>query len=124
MPRLSDSMEEGTIVTWLIEDGGAVVRGQELVEIETDKATITHAAEVDGMLAIVAQDGTTLAVGATIARIERRVRRPHGGRITGGDSSLRRRPRLVAADRDGPPAVALAVATPLARRVARCTGSR
>jgi pyruvate dehydrogenase E2 component (dihydrolipoamide acetyltransferase) len=69
MPRLSDSMEEGTIVRWLVEDGGAVARGQELVEIETDKATITHAAEADGLLEILAAEGTTLAVGEPIARV-------------------------------------------------------
>ena len=69
MPRLSDSMEEGTIVRWLVEDGGAVARGQELVEIETDKATITHVAEADGVLEILAAEGTTLAVGEPIARV-------------------------------------------------------
>jgi pyruvate dehydrogenase E2 component (dihydrolipoamide acetyltransferase) len=69
MPQLSDSMQEGTIVKWLIADGQPVVRGQELVEIETDKATITHSADADGMLEIVAGEGTTLAVGELIARI-------------------------------------------------------
>ncbi len=39
MPRLSDSMEEGTIVTWHVSDGAEVKAGQELAEIETDKAT-------------------------------------------------------------------------------------
>ena len=38
MPRLSDSMEEGTILRWLKADGEQVRRGDELVEIETDKA--------------------------------------------------------------------------------------
>jgi pyruvate dehydrogenase E2 component (dihydrolipoamide acetyltransferase) len=70
MPRLSDSMEEGTIVRWLIDDGGAVARGQELVEIETDKATITHVADADGMLEILAAEGTTLAVGEPMARVD------------------------------------------------------
>jgi Biotin-requiring enzyme len=48
MPRLSDSMEEGTILKWLIGDGDPVTEGQELVEIETDKATMTHTADVAG----------------------------------------------------------------------------
>ncbi len=38
MPRLSDTMEEGTILRWLKRDGEHVARGEELVEIETDKA--------------------------------------------------------------------------------------
>jgi len=69
MPRLSDSMEEGTIVRWLVDDGQPVVRGQELVEIETDKATITHVADTDGVLEILAAEGTSLAVGEPIARV-------------------------------------------------------
>ena len=67
MPRLSDSMEEGTIVEWLAADGDAVARGQELVEIETDKARMAYEAPADGPLQIVAAVGETVAVGATIA---------------------------------------------------------
>jgi pyruvate dehydrogenase E2 component (dihydrolipoamide acetyltransferase) len=69
MPRLSDSMEEGTILKWLKSDGDEVSRGEELVEIETDKANMTYESDQDGTLTIVAQEGDTLAVGATIARI-------------------------------------------------------
>src|SRR6266536_582720 len=69
MPRLSDTMEEGTIVAWLKEPGEPVTRGEELVEIETDKATITHAADGDGVLEIVAEAGQTVPVGAVIARL-------------------------------------------------------
>jgi len=69
MPRLSDSMEEGTILKWLKSDGDEISRGDELVEIETDKANMTYEADQDGTLAIVAQEGDTLPVGETIARI-------------------------------------------------------
>lgn len=69
MPRLTDQMEEGTIVAWLVEDGARVTAGQEIVEIETDKATIAHAAEGDGTLRIVAAVGDTVSVGAVIARL-------------------------------------------------------
>jgi pyruvate dehydrogenase E2 component (dihydrolipoamide acetyltransferase) len=69
MPRLSDSMEEGTILKWLKADGDAVSAGDELVEIETDKANMTYEAEAEGVLAIVAAEGDTLAVGELIARI-------------------------------------------------------
>jgi pyruvate dehydrogenase E2 component (dihydrolipoyllysine-residue acetyltransferase) len=69
MPRLSDSMEEGTILKWLKSDGDEVSRGDEIVEIETDKANMTYEADQDGALTIVAQEGDTLAVGETIARI-------------------------------------------------------
>src|SRR5215218_7518729 len=69
MPRLSDSMEEGTILKWLKSDGDDVAKGEELVEIETDKATMTYEADADGTLEIVAEEGSTLAIGEVIARI-------------------------------------------------------
>ena len=69
MPRLSDSMEEGTILKWLKSDGDEVGRGEELVEIETDKANMTYEADSAGVLKIVAQEGDTLPVGETIAQI-------------------------------------------------------
>jgi pyruvate dehydrogenase E2 component (dihydrolipoamide acetyltransferase) len=69
MPRLSDKMESGTILQWLVAPGARVTRGQRLVEIETDKATETFEAQDDGVLEIVAAVGDTLPVGAVIARI-------------------------------------------------------
>src|SRR3954467_11919476 len=70
MPRLSDSMEEGTVLKWLVEEGGEVKRGEALVEIETDKANMTYDADTDGVLVeIVAQEGDTLEIGEVIARI-------------------------------------------------------
>jgi pyruvate dehydrogenase E2 component (dihydrolipoamide acetyltransferase) len=69
MPRLSDSMEEGTILKWLKASGDQVSRGDELVEIETDKATMTYEADTDGVLEIVAAEGDTLPIGAVIARL-------------------------------------------------------
>ncbi len=69
MPRLSDSMEEGTILTWLKGEGDDVAVNDEIVEIETDKATMTHTAEAAGVLHILAAEGETLAVGAPIATV-------------------------------------------------------
>ncbi|HTA12601.1 MAG TPA: dihydrolipoamide acetyltransferase family protein [Solirubrobacteraceae bacterium] len=69
MPRLSDTMEEGTILQWLKADGQQVARGEALVEIETDKASMTYESDQDGVLEIVAAEGDTLPVGAVIARV-------------------------------------------------------
>jgi pyruvate dehydrogenase E2 component (dihydrolipoamide acetyltransferase) len=69
MPRLSDSMEEGTIVRWLKSSGDEVGVGEEIVEIETDKATMTFEAEVQGVLTILAAEGDVVALGEAIARI-------------------------------------------------------
>ena len=69
MPRLSSSMVQGTIIRWLRHDGELVSAGDELVEVETDKATMSVESEHSGVLTIVAPDGETLAVGALIARV-------------------------------------------------------
>jgi pyruvate dehydrogenase E2 component (dihydrolipoyllysine-residue acetyltransferase) len=77
MPRLSDSMSEATIVAWLKQPGEAFVRGEPLVEVETDKATVVYEAEADGLLAeILVSEGATASLGEPIARL---------GREGGGD---------------------------------------
>src|SRR3954466_425464 len=102
MPRLAESMEEGTILRWLKSDGDRVARGDELVEIETDKATMTYEAEADGVLEVVAGEGDTLAVGQVIATLGEGARGGDGGGGTGqrdagggrgGGRGRRRRPR-------------------------------
>jgi len=70
MPRLSDTMEEGTILRWLVAEGEHVERGQEIVEIETDKATMTYESDLEGVLHLLAAEGETLPVGAVIAQVE------------------------------------------------------
>ena len=61
MPRLSDSMEEGTILSWLKAEGEEVAAGDELVEIETDKANMVYEADAAGtLIEILAAEGTTL----------------------------------------------------------------
>ncbi len=70
MPRLSDSMEEGTVLSWRKQVGDEVAVGEELVEIETDKANMGYEADVAGtLLEIVVQENETAPVGAVIARI-------------------------------------------------------
>jgi pyruvate dehydrogenase E2 component (dihydrolipoamide acetyltransferase) len=79
MPRLSDSMEEGTILKWLVEEGGEVKRGEPLVEIETDKANMTYDADTNGVLIeVVASEGDTLPIGEVIARIGDEGEKPSG----------------------------------------------
>jgi pyruvate dehydrogenase E2 component (dihydrolipoamide acetyltransferase) len=152
MPRLSDSMEEGTILKWLKSDGDEVSRGDELVEIETDKANMTYEADQDGTLKIVAQEGDTLPVGGTIASIgggsesggaaggERRQESEEGGGDEGGDGEAEQatataepEPEREEPEGDGEPARDEAPApaerengrikaSPVARRMARELG--
>jgi pyruvate dehydrogenase E2 component (dihydrolipoamide acetyltransferase) len=70
MPRLSDSMEEGTVLRWLKGVGDSVEVGEELVEIETDKANMVYEADTAGtVVEILAPEGDTLPVGDPIARV-------------------------------------------------------
>ena len=71
MPRLSDSMETGTIVRWLVTEGQPVSRGEPIVEIETDKATMEYEAESDGVIVrLLLAEGESAVLGAAIAVIE------------------------------------------------------
>ena len=70
MPRLSDSMEEGTILKWMKSVGDEVAVGDELVEIETDKANMVFESDAAGtLIEIVADEGDTLPIGEVIARV-------------------------------------------------------
>ena len=70
MPRLSDSMEEGTVLKWLKSVGDEVAVGDELVEIETDKANMVYESDLAGTLVeVLAQEGDTFPVGDPIARV-------------------------------------------------------
>src|ERR687889_805629 len=70
MPRLSDSMEEGTILKWIVSEGDEVEKGQEIVEIETDKANMTYESDTAGtLIEIVVSEGDTVPLGEVIARI-------------------------------------------------------
>src|SRR4051794_32569497 len=114
MPRLADAMEQGTIVKWLVAEGDPVAVGDELCEIETDKATVAYEAEVEGVLSILVPEGATAAVGEAIARV---------GVVAAVGEAQAQAPAEAASPE--PAAVAgngapegRVVATPLARRIA------
>ncbi len=68
MPRLSDSMERGTILRWLKSVGEPIATGEPIAEIETDKATVEYSADVDGvLLEILIAEGATADLGSVIA---------------------------------------------------------
>ena len=68
MPRLSDTMEEGTLAAWLKQPGDQVQRGDVLAEIETDKATMELEAFEEGVLQqILVKEGETVPIGQPIA---------------------------------------------------------
>jgi pyruvate dehydrogenase E2 component (dihydrolipoamide acetyltransferase) len=133
MPRLSDSMEEGVILKWMKSVGDKVAVGDELVEIETDKANMAYESDVAGTLTqILAEEGETLAIGAPIAVIgdDEGLTPQTAGPVVAGDPP----PLPVAKASSGvvPPTAPPAVrepasggrvkASPLARRIAKDQG--
>ncbi len=115
MPRLSDSMEEGTILRWIKSQGEEVELGEELVEIETDKANMVYEAPAAGsLIEVVAGEGDTLAIGEVIARLG------EPGEAPSGDGA----PQAAKAPPDTSPSGGddRVRASPLARRMARESG--
>jgi pyruvate dehydrogenase E2 component (dihydrolipoamide acetyltransferase) len=117
MPRLSDQMEEGTIISWLAAEGQTVAQGDELLEIETDKATMTYGAEHAGVLHIVVPEGATVAVGELIAHIGDGAHAPAGPPPDRAEPPVAARPAN-GGTRGAPHEGGGVPATPLARRVA------
>jgi pyruvate dehydrogenase E2 component (dihydrolipoamide acetyltransferase) len=69
MPKLSDTMEEGTVIEWKKKTGDAVKKGDVLAEVESDKASFELEADADGVLSIVIDAGKPVPVGDLIANI-------------------------------------------------------
>ena len=68
MPKLSPTMDEGTIAKWHVKEGDHVAAGDVLLEVATDKATVEHAALDEGyMRKIIVPDGGTARVNQPIA---------------------------------------------------------
>ncbi len=138
MPRLSDSMEEGTILRWLKSAGDQIELGEELVEIETDKANMVYEAPAGGtLIETLAQEGDTLPIGQAIARVGEPGEQPSGdGAAAKGEPEAAAEAAPAEASAEVPPAEAPAPApsatpvpagatgdgrvkaSPLARRIA------
>jgi pyruvate dehydrogenase E2 component (dihydrolipoamide acetyltransferase) len=68
MPRLSDTMEEGVVAKWLVNEGDTIKEGDILAEIETDKATMEFESFHDGVLLHIGiNEGETAAVDTLLA---------------------------------------------------------
>ena len=70
MPQMGYDMKEGRLVRWLKVEGDAISRGEEIAEIETDKAVIPMPSTAAGVLRkIIAEEGSTIPVGETMGII-------------------------------------------------------
>ncbi len=70
MPQLSDTMTEGTVVKWHKKEGDRIKAGEEIADVETDKATMPMEAFDSGTLAVIkVQEGEKVAVGGVLGVI-------------------------------------------------------
>lgn len=70
LPKLGFSMNEGNLAEWLVPDGGAVVEGEPLYALESDKSTNEVESPASGTLRILKDVGATYEVGTVLALIE------------------------------------------------------
>ncbi len=70
IPPIGESITEVTLGEWLVEDGSYVNEGDELVEVESDKATLPLPAEQSGVIKIIASEGDDLEIGAVVAELD------------------------------------------------------
>lgn len=113
MPKLSDTMTEGTLVKWNKQVGDTIEIGDVIAEVETDKATMEMEAFDEGVLhEILVQEGDKAAVGATLGvLLEDGEDAPEPGSSSAGQSAPSPDPADDSAD-TGEPAVQAADSTP------------
>ncbi len=80
LPEMGESVTEGSIVEWRVKPGQWIEEGQTLVDVTTDKVDVEVPAPASGVVtALCAEEGATLAVGATLAEIDTSAAKPEGG---------------------------------------------
>ncbi|MEO0964215.1 MAG: dihydrolipoamide acetyltransferase family protein [Planctomycetota bacterium] len=123
MPRLSDTMEEGTLLKWHVAKGDKVASGDHIADVETDKATMEVQAFDDGTIAALPVDeGTTVAVGDVIAVVaEVGEDLDAAAQAAGSTSSGASKPAEAAAEANGD-AAATALAEPVTAATAPSGG--
>ena len=112
MPKLSDTMTEGTLLKWLKKEGDKVEAGDVVAEVETDKATMEMEAFDDGILhKHLVEPGSKVAIGAKIALLLQK-----GEKAPADGEAIPESPRNIAAKADttAPPVQAKASAAPAA----------
>jgi len=106
-------MEEGTVLTWMKAVGDEVAVGEELVEIETDKANMVYESDTAGtVIEIIAGEGDTLPIGDVIARVGDPSEAPSGGDGDGDGQVPSQRPRSAADVAQAPPTADAEPASP------------
>ena len=79
VPSPGESISEVEIATWLVSTGDYVEKDQAIAEVDSDKATLELPAEAAGVIEILVEPGTTVAVGQVVCRIDTSAAAPEGG---------------------------------------------
>ena len=113
IPQLSESVSEATLVTWHRQIGEAVLRDENLIDIETDKVVLELPAPADGVLVeVIKSDGATVTAGEVIARID-----SEGvARVAAKPAQTAETPETAASEPAAPAPVA-SIAMPAARKI-------
>ncbi|MEY2650132.1 MAG: hypothetical protein RL608_806 [Bacteroidota bacterium] len=111
VPSPGESISEVEIATWLVSTGDYVEKDQAIAEVDSDKATLELPAEAAGVIEILVEPGTTVAVGQVVCRIDTSAAAPEGGA------------KPAAASVPNPMPVAAAAAVPAAQTYATGTAS-
>ncbi len=111
VPSPGESISEVEIATWLVSTGDYVEKDQAIAEVDSDKATLELPAEAAGVIEILVEPGTTVAVGQVVCHIDTSAAAPEGGA------------KPAAASAPNPMPVAAAAAVPAAQTYATGTAS-
>ena len=94
VPSPGESISEVQLAAWLVEDGQQVDKDQDVVEIDSDKATLSVAAPEEGKIKLLAAEGDTLAVGSVMATIDT----ASAGKKTPKEKAKKEEKKIVAKD--------------------------
>ena len=87
VPSPGESISEVEIANWLVQTGDYVEKDQEIAEVDSDKATLALPAEASGVIELLVEPGTTVAVGQVVAKIDTSAAAPAGGVLTARNSA-------------------------------------
>ncbi len=118
VPSPGESISEVEIATWLVSTGDYVEKDQAIAEVDSDKATLELPAEAAGVIEILVEPGTTVAVGQVVCRIDTSAAAPEGGSKPAAASAPNPMPVAAAAPASAPAATyATGTASPAAKKI-------
>ena len=118
VPSPGESITEVTIARWLKSDGEYVNKDEEVLEIDSDKATLTVSAEQSGALKQAVKEGELVKVGSAVGKIDTNVKAPAGkAEVKVEAKSIKQEEKVVKSDVKIMQPVAETIATPLAKKI-------